>query len=165
MQDSQELIRDLIEERSAQYSISRRKLWRWVFTAILEDTLRPHDLSLDATAQYGGMQGTLAGLIKHELRGWETQHDHDPSRWSWVDNIRFPPADFDRWLKAAMVANRFPVRPKRRPGAKPTKRERVTRFLEHLPEGVSDKETVRRLKRELGIDVSERTVRRAQGRN
>jgi hypothetical protein len=160
-----EPVRDLIETRSGQCSITQRKLWSWVFTAILDKVLRPEDMLRDTEIHQGGW--TLAKLIKHELRGWK-QHNHDPSRWSWIDNIRFPPADFDRWLKGAMQAHQFSTRPKRRPGAK-TDRERLREFIDAAypdgpPASLSYKQIAVQAKSALGKVVHVRTVARALGR-
>jgi hypothetical protein len=165
-----ERVCDLIETRSAQHAIARRTLWKWVFDAVLGEALRPDGMSLDAEFSHGafGLPFTLRQLIKHELRGWE-QHNHDPSRWSWIDTIRFSPAGFDRWLKEAMRAHRFPTRPKRRAGAKPTLREQIKEFVDdRYPEGVPPKVTNKEIaveaKERIGKIVHERTVGRALGR-
>jgi hypothetical protein len=158
---------DLIETRSAQHLIPKRKLWSWVFTAILDKALRPEDMSLDTEIHHGGIRSTWEKLIKHELRGWE-QHNHDPSHWSWIDNIRFSPADFDRWLKAAKFANRFPAHPKRRPGAK-TDRERLKEYIDAAypdgpPKSLSYRQIANQAAPTLGKVFHVRTVARALGR-
>ena len=167
MPKKSEPVRDLIETRSGQHSITQRKLWSWVFTAILDEALRPEDMLLDTEIRLGGIRWTWKKLIKHELRGWE-QHNHDPSRWSWIDNIRFPPADFDRWLKGARRAHQFSTRPKRRPGAK-TDRERLKEFIDAAypdgpPESLSYRQIAIQAAPTLGKVVHVRTVARALGR-
>jgi hypothetical protein len=125
-------------------------------------------MSLDTEFHRGGTRWTWRALIKHELRGWETQHNHDPSGWSWVDNIRIPSADFYLWLKAANRAHQFPTRPKRRAGAK-TKRGRIKKFIEAtypggVPECLSYKQIANQAGQALGEVFSARTFARALGR-
>jgi hypothetical protein len=160
---------DLVDTRSAQHAISRRKLWSWVFAATLSKDLHPEGLSLDTEFSHGAIAKpfTLDQLIKHELRGWE-QHNHDPSRWFWIDDIKFSPVDFDRWLKGAMLAHRFPPRPKRRAGAK-SDRERLKEFIDTTypdgpPGSLSRKQIADQAAPVLGKVLSTRTVGRALGR-
>jgi hypothetical protein len=156
---------DLVETRSAQHLISRRELWSWVFAAILGEDLRPEGRSLETEFSHGAIAKpfTLGQLIKHELRGWE-QHNHDPSRWSWIETVKFSPVDFDRWLKKTIHDRRFPARSKKRAGASSAKREAVREFLATvMHEGRSNKEIVGLVKKHLDLNVSERTVRRARG--
>jgi hypothetical protein len=161
---------DLVETRSAQHLISRRKLWSWVFAAILDEDLRPEGMSLKTDFSHGAIAKplNLGQLIKHELRGWE-QHNHDPSRWSWMENIKFSPVHFDRWLKGAERAHRFPTRPKRRAGAKKTTGGLLKEFIDATypdgpPASLSYKEIAGQAKPIVGKVVCPRTVARALGR-
>ena len=102
-------------------------------------------------------------LIKHALQYVDSV---DPARYRWTRELMFDAAAFDRWLKSAL---RRQPRPKRRAGAKPSKREKLEAFLEkkyqsEIPAGVTYKEIANHFHAETGVLVHERTVRRAFGR-
>jgi hypothetical protein len=156
---------DLVETRSAQHAILRRNLWSWVFAAILAEDLHPEGMPLDTEFSHGAFAKafTLSQLIKQELHAFE-ERNSDPSRWSWIETIKFSPVDFDRWLKKTIHDRRFPARSKKRAGASSAKREAVREFLATvMHEGRSNKEIVGLVKKHLDLNVSERTVRRARG--
>jgi hypothetical protein len=164
MSDTQELC-DLIETRSAQHCIVRRKLWEWAFTAILDGRLTfelPNDLMPDPQFDHAAR---LRTLIIGALPAIE--YGADPSKWNWSRMLMISPAVFDKWLKAVLRNRQFTARPKRRAGTKSTKREAVRNFIEKrksLLRGATHKEIAKHVKDKLGVDVSERTVRRALGR-
>jgi hypothetical protein len=123
-------------------------------------------MSLDTKFNYGGMCLTWRDVIIRDLRAFE-ERNSDPSRWSWTENIRFPPALFDHWLKGAMRAEPFPTHPKRRAGAKRTDRELLKEFIEATypdgpPENLSYKDIANQAAQMLGKVVHPRTVARAR---
>ena len=106
-----------------------------------------------------------------ELSGWglNDYQKHEPFRFYVARDPRFGLAlrrtDFERWYERGRELPQHPARPG---GAKPTKRQAVAKFIEEnypseLPPNVTDKTIVRAL-RDRGVEVSERTVRRARGR-
>lgn len=152
---------DLVETRSAQHTIPRRKLWGWVFAAMLSEDLHPDGMSLETETRHAATAKpfTLSQLINHELRQWE-QHNQDPCCWSWINSIKFSPLDFDAWLNA----RRFAPHGNKRRGANSAKSDAVRKVLAtgaHV--GRTNKEIVILVKQHHKIDVSERTVRRARG--
>jgi hypothetical protein len=169
MSDVLEDLCDLIETRSALHSLPRRKLWAWAFQGILDGKLLPQfpdGISLESKFSLGGRLLCWRRVINDGLEAIRHRHS-DPSRWRWTRALVFPPVSFDHWLKDTLRGERFPARPKRRTGAKLTKRAVVKNFLDkrkRLVEGCSYKEIAKQVKEKCGIDVSPKTVGRAFGR-
>jgi len=163
---TREVLCDLVETRSAQYSIPRRKLWSWAFTAILDSILipdSPGDASLDTEF---GIGVAWRRKITDALSALERQST-DPSKWNWTGALVFSSAAFDTWLKGALRDNKFPPRSKRRAGAK-SSRDKLAAFIANkypndVPPGVTYKEIAKQAKGAVGKIVHERTVRRALG--
>ena len=71
MTNDRETLPDLIETRSAQHTIPRRKLWRLAFAAILDGALNPDfgELTLDTAFDHGGTKLTWRRVIADGLAG------------------------------------------------------------------------------------------------
>jgi hypothetical protein len=166
MTNDRETLPDLIETRSAEHTIPRRKLWRLAFAAILDGALNPDfgELTLDTAFDHGGTKLTWRRVIADGLAGLGRRAD--PARWNWSATLSFSPVAFDRWLREALRTARFSAHPKRRPGAKGSKRNAVCKFLDErrFPDSTPYKEIAREVKDALGFDVSDRTIARARGR-
>src|SRR5215467_10903964 len=92
-------LRDLVESRAAEYSISPRWLWGWALGAIVRHELLPNlseGISLDTPFAHGGGGLTWRRLIAGALPAIE--RGSDPSRWGWTSAITLSPAAFDKWL-------------------------------------------------------------------
>jgi hypothetical protein len=160
---------DLIEDKAAQYGIALRKLWRWALDAIVTGRLSPvlpEGQSLDTKFNHGGMWLTLRGVIRSACR---TIEDRLPSNDNWAKTLKFDPAAFDSWLKKVLQAQGIAAHPKRPGGRKKTLRELAASFLaDRYPDGIPDgtplKTVVQNFEVETGRRISERTMRRAQGR-
>jgi hypothetical protein len=129
------------------------------FTAIGDGKLVCDDLV--STPQFDLKSWMLDSIQGIEHRGF------NPSKANWCRQLMISPAAFDKLLKKALQDNRFPALPKRRAGAKPTKRDEIKKFVGKNKRRFStttNKEIRKRAIDELGIEVSERTVRRARGR-
>jgi hypothetical protein len=97
--------------------------------------------------------------------------DHyDPAHSHWTRTVMFDEMPFDKWLSNRLkVHRRRQVQPKRRPGAKLTSREKLASFIAEkypsgIPAGMTNKQIAKEFHAATAISVSERTVRRAQGR-
>ena len=163
MAGERENLRDLIESRAADHGVPLRKLWKWTLQAILSDVIAPilpEGKSLDVPFPHGGRSLTWRTVIKTVL---PTIDSYGPPGHDWTGTLMFDVAGFDMWLKSALKDRRMPVHPKRRAGAKQTRREKVKLFIEEkYPSGIPPGVTYKQIANELG--VSERTVRRAYGR-
>jgi hypothetical protein len=161
MAGESESLRDLIESRAATHGVAPRRLWKWVLDAIVQDIIVPifpDEMSLDTEYDHGGGLLTWRRAIRRVL---PTIDSYGPPRWMWT--LMFDVVGFDRWLKNALKDQRIPVRPKRRAGPKLTAREKAKLYIEKYPSGIIPPGvTYKQIANELG--VSERTVRRAYGR-
>jgi hypothetical protein len=171
MANQRESLCDLIETRSAQHGIPRRKLWAWAFAAILDGTLVPanaSDFPLDTVLNHGGMYFTWRGKVADALQGVSQRRNLNPSNLNWTANLTFSKASFDSWLKMALSADDFPPRPKRRAGAKGNVRAKIKQFVDEnypqgVPPGVTNKDIAKQASGQVGRVVHERTVTRALG--
>ena len=109
---------------------------------------------------------TLRNVVCNAHRAIER---YDPSNDLWAKSLMFDPVEFDRWLEKVLQVRNIPVHPKRSAGRKNTTRERVAAYVaktypDGVPAGITVKAIVRDIETEIGLRVSERTVRRALGR-
>jgi hypothetical protein len=164
--NTRESLCDLIETRSAQHCIGRRKLWEWTLTAIRDRVLIwefPDDVEPDPQMAHVEMVRTACiGALPAIKSG------SDPSKWWWCRRLMISPAAFDKWLKEVLRNNKFPPRAKRSAGAKPTPREKIKEFVDGkypkgLPPGVTYKDVAKAAEGTVGRIVDVRTVSRALG--
>jgi hypothetical protein len=164
-----ERLRDLVETRSAQYGVTRRKLWAWVFKAILKgDLIANNAPPLNEKFKHGGTTLKWSGVITIQLKAIE-RPSADPSDWPWTESLIFSPVTFDKWLKETLQHHKFPTHPNSIPGAKRTKRDAIKEFIDKeypdgKPAGVTNKEIAIRVGNRIGKPISGRTVGRAFGR-
>jgi hypothetical protein len=160
-------LRDLVRSRAASCGLVSETIWKLVLEGILQNLITPifpEDVSLDTVFNSSGASLlTWRSVINHALQHVDR---FDPARYPWTRELMFDAAAFDRWLKSAL---RREPRSKRRAGAKPSKREKLEAFLEkkyqsEIPAGVTYKEIANDFYAETGVQVNERTVRRAFGR-
>jgi hypothetical protein len=171
-----ESLPDLIENSAARYGIAPRKLWGWALNAIAKDELRPilpEGQSLDTEFSHGGMPLTLRRIIeaRRVIEPGRDMERYDPSCEGWAKMLLFNPEQFDKWLRKVFRTKNIPVHPKRTAGAPKTKVETVALFIASYPDGTipagrTYKEVVRDIKQKFPrLSVSERTIRRALGRD
>jgi hypothetical protein len=172
-----ESLGDLIETRSTRFAVPQRKLWEWVFNAILSGTLvlycQSDDtefecVSLDTEFKHGGRQLTWRRVIADVLPSIRIT-GCDPLRWNWTTRLAIPPQAFDKCLKVVLQDFQIVAHPKRRAGRKGEMRKTLSEFItEHFPNGPppgkTRKEIAEMAKSSLGRRVCERTVSRALGR-
>jgi hypothetical protein len=161
MSNNREKLCDLIETRSALHCVTRLKLWRLVFAAVLDGQLEPawsDDVPPDPN-NHEMLRALIAG-VHLVISG-------DPASWPWVRRVVISPVAFDKWLKGALHDLQFPASPKRRAGAKPVlivlKEFIDETYPKGVPPGITNKDIAEAAKERVGKTVSERTVRRARG--
>ena len=160
----------LIEDNAAKYGMAPRKLWSWALDAIAKDVLKPvfpKGQSLDTEFSHGGM-----GLLTlRKIISARRKIDHyDPSTEIWAKGLMFDTGAFEHWLTKALLAHRIPAHPKRAAGRKKTQWEALADFIganypHGIPGGVPLKTILRDIETKIGFRVSERTFRRALGRD
>jgi hypothetical protein len=141
----------LVETWSYKLCRERLELWTWILEAICNDQW------FDEVAQDG--LATARSLLQAIKMG-----GGDPSNTPFGRKSTASEAAFDKWLRETLRQRQFPAHLKQRAGRKPN-REAVADFLVKRGgrPGETVKELVREIKEQLGITVSERTVRRARG--
>jgi hypothetical protein len=169
MAGEQASLRDLIENGGAQYALAQRTLWSWVLSAIVHGELLPilpEGTTLDTEFNHGGTLWTWRGVASTALKAIDR---HIPSNDNWAKTLTLDCGEFEKWLKGRLQFHKISAHLKRPAGAKRTKRGAVAEFINNnypngIPAGISLKDVARKIKNETGLIISDRTLRRAQGR-
>jgi hypothetical protein len=159
-------LRDLIEGGAARFGVAPRSLWKWTLTAIAHNDIIPEGIALDAKFNHGGRPLTWRMVVIETLQAIDR---FNPSDANWARTMMFDSVSFDAWLRKALRAQRISVHPRRAAGNKRILREEVEAFVHEkypsgIPAGISNKQIARDFYAKTGRDVSERTIRRSQGR-